>query len=46
MEQKLRTLIKELRSKGKGIIGGSDDPRATIEVWYVIAKLQEVLLEK
>ncbi len=46
MEQKVKELIKELQERGesKYSIKPRKDPEATVNVWYVIAKLEEILL--
>lgn len=50
MEQKIRSIIEELKKAGQEKFAVSkdrrDDPEAKINVWYVIAKLEEALLEK
>lgn len=46
MEEKIRTLIKELKRQGlTGALGeaGADEK---VNVWWVTAKLQEILLEQ
>lgn len=48
MEQKIKALIKELQIQAKNPLKSSptmEDPDAKVNVWYVIAKLEEVLLE-
>lgn len=50
MEQKIKAVIEELKKAGQEKFAISnkrtDDPEAKINVWYVIAKLEEALLEK
>lgn len=48
MEQKIKALISELKLQTKNPFKTSssmEDPDAKINVWYVIAKLEEALLE-
>lgn len=48
MEQRIKALIKELQFQSKNPLKGSptmEDPDAKVNVWYVIAKLEEALLE-
>lgn len=48
MEQKVKELIKELKihsKTGLKLTSSMEDPEAKINVWYVIAKLEEALLE-
>lgn len=49
MEQKIKALISELKAQTKNplkSLASMEDPDAKINVWYVIAKLEEVLLEE
>ena len=46
MEKKIEALIKDLKKKGSNILGSADDPEAKVNVWYVIARLEGLLLEK
>lgn len=45
MEEKIKKLIKELESKGNNFMG-HEDPDAKVNVWYVIAKLEEIIVKK
>ena len=45
MEEKIKKLIKELEIKGKNFMG-HEDPDAKVNVWYVVAKLEEILNSK
>lgn len=48
MEQKIKALISELKEQTKNPLKSWDsmeDSDAKINVWYVIAKLEEALLE-
>lgn len=47
MEQKIKELIKELKGAGKSpfkMTASMEDPEAKVNVWYVIAKAEDVLL--
>lgn len=49
MEQRIKALIGELKVQTKNPLKSTssmEDPDAKINVWYVIAKLEEALLEK
>ena len=50
MENKIKALVAELKQAGQEKFSVSakraDDPDAKINVWYVVAKLEEALLEK
>ena len=49
MEQRIKALIKELLIQSKNPLKSSstlEDPDAKVNVWYVIAKLEEALLEE
>ena len=45
MEERIRALIKNLRRQGLSGALGEASPTETVNVWYVIAQLQEILLE-
>lgn len=47
MEQKIKELLKELQKMGesKYSINHVIDPDAKVNVWYIIAKLEEILLD-
>ena len=47
MEQKIKAFVEELKLAGKEkySVKGVNDPDAKVNVWYVIAKLEEALLE-
>lgn len=45
MEQKIKKLISELKEQGKDLLGNKDDTDKKVSLWYVIAKLEEALLE-
>ena len=44
--KKIEALIDDLKRKGRNIMGSSDDPEAKVNVWYVVAKLEGLLLEE
>lgn len=49
MEQKIKELIQELKGASKSpfkMTSSMEDPEAKVNVWYVIAKLEEALLER
>ena len=50
MEQKIKAIIEELKKAGqeKFVVSKErqNDPEAKINVWYVIARLEQALLEK
>ena len=49
MEYKIKALVEELKKAGQEKFSVTakreEDPEAKINVWYVIAKLEEALLE-
>lgn len=47
MKAAIEKLVKELKEKGRvGFsISDKEDPDAKVNVWYVIAKLEDALLE-
>lgn len=48
MEFMIKKLIEDLKTKGKNPFSTSkdmSDTEAKVNVWYVIAKLEEILLE-
>lgn len=45
MEQKINELIKDLKKQGVPAIMGHENPDEKVNVWWVIARLQEILLE-
>ena len=44
-EQKIETLIEDLKKQGLSAIMGCENPDEKVNVWWVIARLQEILLE-
>jgi len=44
-EQKIKDLIKDLKRQGLTAAMGQTNPDEKVNVWYVVAKLQEILLE-
>ena len=45
MEERIKKVIEELR-KDSYLIGGKRNPNATVNTWYVIALLQDILNNK
>lgn len=47
MKAKIENLVAELKKKGESrfSLNSEADPEAKVNVWYVIAKLEEALLE-
>ena len=41
MEESIKEFIKELEKKGCNFLG-QEDPDAKVNVWYVVAKLEEI----
>lgn len=41
-EDKLLNLINELKSKGRSVYTQQDDEDAKVNLWYVLAKLEEL----
>lgn len=44
MEQRIKALIEELKKQGFSLISNKANPEEKVNVWYVIAKLEEILL--
>lgn len=44
-EQKIEALIKDLKKQGLSAIMGRENPDERVNVWWVVARLQEILLE-
>lgn len=44
METMIKKLIEELKGQGFSAIMGKANPEEKVNVWYVIAKLEEILL--
>ena len=45
MERKIKELIEDLKKQGFTVISGKPNPEEKVNVWYVIAKLEEILLD-
>lgn len=46
MEKKIEALIKDLKSQGVMAALGQENPKEEVNVWWVIARLQGILLEE
>ena len=44
-EQKIEALFKDLKKQGLSAIMGRENPDEKVNVWWVVARLQEILLE-
>lgn len=46
MEKQIKELIKDLKKAGLAAIMGQENPDEKVNVWWVIARLQDILLSE
>lgn len=45
MEEKIKSLISDLKKQGLPAVMGHENPDEKVNVWWVVARLQSILLE-